>query len=316
MTSILNAASVAPRKQVQIHAVRARDGSTPLQVACACGASLEVIQALLDPPAGLINGGGLVECVDDQGLSPISELTVQYTLERQSAQNRDTSPRLEEADLVGGIGSPLFDAYWRKVEALIESSWSACAVDAERQALNRRKCRLPISTYVSVVHGAARLGGVIPDALVDLICRSYPHMVSFQDRKGVLPLHLAVCGNHSYAECRHVQVLDRRNAFIFKLLCLYPEGVRVRISGRSTLCHAILSGVPWSATADGSGPLRCIYEVAPEQVVERDESTGLYPFLLAAQGHVAFATPAAHLDTTFHLLRAHPQLLEELWCLK
>ena len=80
---------LAHRYDCPLHLGRALDGSTPLQVACACGASLEVVQLILHPP-NLPSGSLAVQLSDQLGATPLSELVIYYTLKVQ--QDRSSVP--------------------------------------------------------------------------------------------------------------------------------------------------------------------------------------------------------------------------------
>jgi hypothetical protein len=320
VTSILNAASMVPGHSIQLHLAKARDGSTALQVACACGASKKVIRALLNPPGELLSGGRLVAAADQQGATPLSELVMHYSLERKCHQHRTSLP-LDEVNLVDDEPSPLFDTFWVKVEMLLRAAWS---VEQSENILPSRAGNSPLSdlrdsSFVSVVHGAANLAESCPPILAALICRCYPHMVSFTDRKGILPLHLAVTADKVRNQSSPVLV-DRRNYFIQKLVEMYPLGVRRRLPGshRSTFCQAIVSGLNWHDPSGKDGALQILWNVAPELAIEKDSVTQQYPFLLAASTLTLDKSERKDaledvwkLDTIYSLMRLYPQLVQE-----
>jgi hypothetical protein len=320
VTSILNAASLVPGHAIQLHLSKARDGSTALQVACACGASKKVIRALLNPPGALLSGGRLVTTADHQGATPLSELVVHYSLERKCHQHRTSLP-LDEVNLVGDEPSPLFDTFWSKVEMLVRAAWSVDQTDT----LPSKGGALPLSdlrdsSFVSVVHGAAHVAESCPPILSALICRCYPHMLSFTDRKGILPLHLAVTADRVRNQSIICPVMvERRNSFIQNLVERYPLAVRRRLPGshRSTFCQAIVSGLHWHDPSGNDGALQILWKVAPELAIEKDSVTQQYPFLLAASARPSdkcgreSIEDVWQLDTIYSLMRLYPQLVQE-----
>lgn len=320
VTSILNAASMVPGNAIQLHLAKARDGSTALQVACACGASKRVIRALLNPPGGLRSGGRLVSVADQQGGTPLSELVVHYSLERKSHQHRTSLP-LDQVNLVGDEPSPLFDTFWIKVEMLVRAAWSADPSDPLQSRAGSFPLRDLRDSFVSVVHGAANVAESCPPVLTALICRSYPHMISFSDRKGILPLHLAVTADKVRNQSMVCPVLvERRNYFIQTLVEMYPLAVRERLPGsrRSSFCQAIASGLHWHAPSGKDGALQILWKVAPELAIEKDSVTQQYPFLLAASSLLlgksereGVAEDVWQLSTIYSLMRLYPQLLRE-----
>jgi hypothetical protein len=321
VTSILNAASMVPGQASQLHLAKARDGSTALQVACACGASKKVIRALLNPPGALLSGGRLAAVADLQGATPLSELVMHYSLERKCHQHRTSLP-LDEVNLVDDDPSPLFDTFWAKVELLVRAAWSVDQSDiSPSRAGDFPLSDLRDSTFVSVVHGAANVAESCPPILSALICRCYPHMLSFTDRKGILPLHLAVTVDKGSNQSMVCPVLvERRNYFIQKLVEMYPLAVRRRLPGshRSTFCQAIVSGLHWHDPSGKEGTLQILWNVAPELAIEKDSVTQQYPFLLAASARTlddperqGTLEDVWQLDTIYSLMRLYPQLVQE-----
>lgn len=110
VTSILRCAAAA---SVPIHKMVSRDLSTPLSIACATGASVDVIRALLHPSWAISNScdgsgtfcdvkgvledaGALVSMMDAQGCTPLSELTIHYELKRKAPWYSRTAKPLDE----------------------------------------------------------------------------------------------------------------------------------------------------------------------------------------------------------------------------
>jgi hypothetical protein len=142
---------------------RAADGSTALQVACATGASIEVIGILVSLAADLTGE------YDMRGSSPISELTVQYSLERLTPSHRRTSRPLDaivtvDAELVDSkeVAAVLFRTFWTKLCLLLLGEIEkAVVVDA-----------VPMEVTADILCRAAAISYTIPTSLTDLLVRS------------------------------------------------------------------------------------------------------------------------------------------------
>lgn len=313
--AMLHAASASPGKPMQIHLDRAGDGSTALQVACACGASLKVVKSLLEAPSGLVDGGTLVSCSDFQGSTPLSDLVVQYTLECKSPQHRSSLP-LEQVHLVDVEVSPLFDAFWCKVDSLIRAAWLANEFthsEAGNTAISSAKSWRG-SSFISMVHGAAYVAESCPETLIDLICRCYPHMISFGDSRGMLPLHVVLMPGSRKSQSAPTAVLARRRAtFIARLLDMWPAAARipVPVNMRTPFCQAIASGLHWNLPDGADGPLKMLWNVTPECLQTPDPLSGQLPFVVAAEVSQGSSVAEAQLQisTIYSLIRLAPSLL-------
>lgn len=323
--AILNAAANATAsathlthtKPLQVHTMLSRDHSTPLLVACATGASLEVIQALLDPPQGMVSGGSMVGVADKQGSTPLSELAVHYELQRNSplyANSYTTSLPLDQVQLIPVVtmavttttqqqdnNSGLLDIFQSKLEALFQAAW---------------RDTFPSQPFISMVHGLANVATSCPPVVTRLILRGYPHMIGFTNRHGLLPLHLTV-SQVPTRQTHHASFVTRHAYCVEQLLEAYPSSARTMISnnkgggdggggGRSPLLQAIASGWFWHATTKATttsttsasgisnidnnsqksntnkGPVQVLWEQDPEGTLHLDPVTGLSPLLLAA----------------------------------
>mmetsp|Transcript_44587 Transcript_44587/g.94877 ORF Transcript_44587/g.94877 Transcript_44587/m.94877 type:complete len:192 (-) Transcript_44587:283-858(-) len=136
--------------------------------------------------------------------------------------------------------------------------------------------------------------------------------------EAVCPREDAVLYNNPKLEKNRVQIMK-------KMLCWYPKAARTPFSnGRMPLIKAIAHGGTWhpmgyqcvggDLSDDNVGVLQLLWGYAPEQIMEIDPVTKLYPFMLAA------ATPTRRnrngntcerdvTNTTFCLLRKDPQLV-------
>lgn len=334
--AMLQAASAATPEPLQIHTVLSRDLSTPLLVACATGASLEVIRALLDPPAGLICAGAMVFFADQQGATPLTELAINYELQRKSPSHVRTSLPLDQVQLIrygnninhsSGVDA-LLDSFQAKLEALLQAAWSHC---------------FPSQNMISMVHGWAHVAASCPPVVTRLVLREYPHMISFTDRQGTLPLHLAVSQPHTKSgtdETSRPNALARHAYCVEQLLQAYPSAAGIAVPTRnkkrpkrSPFLQAIAAGCFWhsSTTSNGlandssnKGPLQHLWKARPMDLSQVDPVSGLYPVCLAAtrywspdpihddSSQMEIQEHVLQVDTIYNLLRLHPQVLDEL----
>ena len=270
ITSLLDCASAA-NPPLQLHLLQSRDESTPLIIACATGASIEILQLLLEPPQnGLISGGTMVDIPDVRGSTPLAELVHHYELQRKSPWHARTTLPLDQVRLGtnddlsnANHTNPLLDSFWNKTELLIRSAWCATTTAVDEDAITDRnspkadnditKHFREASSWISIVHGAAFLADSCPPVVTKLIGRCFPAMVSFTNRHGLLPLHMAVTISRSQRRRRqypqHIayQRLEYRTLWIRLLLDLYPSGFSYNIpyTNRSVFCQAVASGLPW-----------------------------------------------------------------------
>lgn len=285
--ALLEAAGAAD-PTIQVTSFLTGDNSTPLLIACATRASPDTIQALLNPPSEQLFHGGLhAGFPDDQGSTPLSELWTLY----EKRRNRPLSPKtvlLNEQQL------------WTNLEAILDAAWNA---DVERRG----------DEPVSMFHSIANMAESCPFQLTDLLLEHYPDTSSRSDKKGMLPLHVAICTASSYS---HQKLREQRAYMIHKILGLYPEAARRLLPGkrlRSTFCRAIASGLDWHVISVNEGPLLKLWQCAPEALPSRDMETGLYPFVLAATVETQNADDdAAKLNNIYNILRLYPQAIQDM----
>jgi hypothetical protein len=237
---------------------RAADGSTALQVACATGASIEVIGILVSLAADLTGE------YDMRGSSPISELTVQYSLERLTPGHRRTSRPLDaiatvDAELVETkeVDAILFRTFWTKLCLLLLGEIEeTVVVDA-----------VPMEVTADILCRAAAISHTIPTSLTDLLVRS----CCSPGAAIPLALHVALrqpC-HREQEECR-----VRQEYFLSRLLQYSPP--------------AALSVPMAVATNDGS-PVAAAAAAAPVVVI--------FPLAVAAQQGYSF-DPILHAMAT------------------
>jgi hypothetical protein len=236
---------------------------------------------------------------------------------------------------------PIFQSFWSSVDTLIQAAWWSQCDGSERTSHLR-------SSFVSMVHGAAYVSECLPPKLIDLILRVHHLDImvatkvvddeddSQEDEEGLLavhPLHLAITTNQPQPQSQiHRRLAYQRSLFIERLLELDPSSARRPVPGtrkRSPLCQAIDSGLQWhiqepddSSTTILDGPVKRLWQVAPEALDRSDPMTGLYPFQLAASVQSSRSSTLTttttsmleeeeddvfQLDTIYNLLRLHPQ---------
>jgi hypothetical protein len=313
--SLFNREGKEEPRQVSLTHFLTQDWSTPLMVACGTGADLDILQLLLS--AAQQEGGVddsttscLVTVPDRRGCTPLSELVIHYELQRKSTLNRYSLQAMPLDEIgVGDIGqdhdgdstnNELLSTFWAKTEALIRAAWVA-QVNSTASTKKRSHCGgrhvekdintdddafqhlLRQSSWISLVHGAA-LGGIAdscPTVLTKLICRSYPAMIGFANRQGILPIHCAtafpiVVSPHDDSNCiiHHrchdnynynanadtkgdddysmatilVTSMQRRCTWIETLIHWYPRSVQMNHfphNHRSIFCQALASGLTW-----------------------------------------------------------------------
>ena len=266
ITAILNCAALA---KLQIHAVVSHDGSTPLAIACATGADIDVIRLLLDPPAGLDHGGSAITISDSRGCTPLSELTSHYELQQKAPWHARTSKALDQVQyhdyIINDIRNihnnndddddsstnnaidPLFKTFWMKVELLVKAAWF--------HANEKNNFNSP-GSFVSMLHGTAYIAQTCPEILSLLIGRFFPKMASVVDRQGLLPIHYLVFPKNTQQHHSQQKMVtatsfeqqQRRTTSLIRILLeLYPNAATMKLNnGRSVLCQAIASGLHWN----------------------------------------------------------------------
>mmetsp|Transcript_22331 Transcript_22331/g.41592 ORF Transcript_22331/g.41592 Transcript_22331/m.41592 type:complete len:446 (+) Transcript_22331:76-1413(+) len=304
VASILNCASLV---KLQLNKVVTRDGSTPLGIACATGASIDVLRLLLDPPPlstkslGPVGshhldcchpeGASLVTLPDSRGCTPLSELASHYELQQKAPWNSRTATPLDQVTNTTTTATtgnhdhgmnhegnddvdPLFHSFWAKVELLLKAAWF--------HANHKNNFNSP-GSWISILHGAAHVADTCPGVLTSLIVRCHPTTVSVMDhRHGLLPLHLAVISGRDRLDAaesiqKSYNHSLRRTVFIKTLLDCHPASASVKfVNGRSVLCEAISSGLHWHvAFCDNQAAGAIIYTAEGATAsVDQDSTTG------------------------------------------
>lgn len=264
-----------------------RDQSTPLLVACATGASVEVIEALLHPPCNstmtalpqiptatnVAAATAMVEVADQQGSTPLSELAIHYELRRKSPMHTHTSLPLDQVQYVlpqnNNQEDPLFESFHAKLRLLLQAAWDhTYAATTSTTIDNNNNNNHPNSCHhmISLVHGLAHAAMSCPQVITRLVLRWYPHMTCVMDAEKRLPLHLAIARVHPYVShnntssssnthppnAANLLAARQRHAYgIQQLLLAYPQAARIidpNSRGRLPLVQAIASGWWWHTT--------------------------------------------------------------------
>ena len=125
----------------------------------------------------------------------------------------------------------------------------------------------------------------------------------------VCPRQDSIIYNNPKLENNRVQIIQ-------KLLQWHKQAATTPFpNGRSPLIQAIVHGGLWHGSIAGNdimGLLQLLWKYAPEQSLERDRTTGLYPFMLAATISLPNASSRTEneiVDNVYNLLRKDPQLV-------
>jgi len=126
----------------------------------------------------------------------------------------------------------------------------------------------------------------------------------------VCPRMEAILYNNPKLESNRVQIIK-------KMLQWHPRAATAPFpNGRTPLVQAIAHGGSWHGSDpanDNLGLLRLLWGYAPEQSLDIDPITGLYPFMLAAtiryERNKRNEMEKAQTDTVYNLLRKDPQLV-------
>ena len=315
--------------------LRARDGSTALQVACATGAHPCIVADLLALSPHRPNnrrisqndtGGHLFSSLtyhmDHGGGTPLTDLVIQYTLERKAPQYaRTMPPPLEDMpwnpvrdDVVNTCSDiPPQQTFCYKVQCLLQAHWN------EQQ---QHDCH-NVLALPSLLHAAADAHFACPPLLWNvMVQRWWKPAVATRDGNGRLPLHLALQqqqqppttlhddntdnnnDDYSWTLAARMAARQRQAHAVRTLVEAYPDAVHVPLplSCRLPVTQAVAIGLPWNEC------LANLYQksMSPEEN-ENDPVTGLPLFALAATSIIGHENPLMGLTNTYHLLRQTPE---------
>jgi hypothetical protein len=299
--SLLFHAVATPHERQVLVRHRALDGSTALQIACATGASIDVIRILVS----LAND--LVGEYDLQGASPISELMVQYSLERMTPAHRHYSRPLDQITTVQEeLGyqkkkpaSVLFRTFWTKLCLLL----GLVVVDDE--VGGDPSPTTSAATAASVLCRAASIAHTISDPLTDLLLRSSTgdddddvSVAAVAQQALSTALRHCPCPNTLETEAR-----IRQEYFISKLLDRCPQAASMTV-------------VATAMNDDGGSQL--LPSVFPLALAAQQG----YSFepILHSMAHIAphtigrclpWIAQHCNLQDVFCILQLHPQALHE-----
>jgi ankyrin repeat protein len=264
------------------------DGDTPLHAACRCGASVNVLNVLLQayPEAANIH--------DYEGLNPLLRLWVRYfVILGEDVINAVNS----QADLVG----ELLEA-WNKTELLLRG---ALFVGSFRS--------LPETAQISsCLHAAAAVD--CPRPIVRIAAALYSNRLNNRDNHGRTPLMMAAAApiykHRDLGDSGFLDILHGEDAAEPQVD--YPSVIEILLtanveaasqgacltdpSGRLALHMALETGKDWHKHG-----VEQLVAAFPDSLSVADRSSKLYPFMLAAVN--------CNLTTVYDLLRLSPTVL-------
>lgn len=282
--------------------LRTSDGSTPLLIACATGAHVDVLRLLIEKSS---DPKALAEACDIQGRTPLLELCEWYN-SKGRWKVKPVAPALDKIERHEELLSWMSLRFvWERVSVVL-----AAAAGTQSE---------------SILNKAAAASAAVPPILSNLVCRIRWHDVHQQESSKTL--HNAIYHSPD-AVTRWRKVMFFNNAyFVRQLLRSDPSTASLTFQAevcgscrwRNALCTAISSGLAWTASdeADSTtipGVVQSIWEVTPDALVCRDEVTGLYPFMLAACSRPRDVScwDLTTIETTYSLLRLSPELIQSI----
>ena len=281
------------------------DGDTPLHTACRCGAPVDVLELLLRW------NSNVVHLRDYEGLTPLLRLWVRYYVILGS----EAIEAVSAPEQVNGILSEA----WNKTQLLLKTAYHGL-VD------------LPPGIAFYPVHAAAAVD--CPRAVLRIAILLYPEQVELKDNEGNTPLSVAINAPiykvydlsedgydmdrmYEYSDDEPEQDKNNNEAFQSQQevtnVVNCPSVIEVILEknshlakitnneGRLPLCQAILKGKSWK---DG---LKAIRDAYPDALSLQDNTTRLFPFMLAAASDVMNPNDNC-IDTIYRLLKANPEL--------
>lgn len=270
--------------------IKARDGSTPFLIACACEASFEVLHALLCAASDKRKSGCFrnVKYVasepDLQFNTPLIELWGVFRKTFCFKEFRKT--REEKCNYCVLFESDAFGKFWKKAELIVAAAYYGAANVREYDV--HQGPSLPLHAFSSIA---------CPPSfdfhhLIQHLYKGKIYNASSVDENNDLPLHAAARSVNNYTSFKYIVGI---------LIREFPQAVTSKDrKGRYPLNLAIESGKTWEC-----GGLDTIIGVSPEMLMVRDCCSRLYPFMLAA----CASKKLPSLNTIFELLRANPSSL-------
>ena len=241
---------------------------------------------------------------DYEGLTPLLRLWVRYvvTLGDDALENITS-----EADLTGDLGEA-----WKKTVLLLHCAHQGRLEDNYQQNNDH------------VVHAASAVD--CPRPVVKIAARVFSHQLALRNADGLTPLLVAaqapifkardlsddgylfedvVHGDESGGSDDEEESSDTQSSVI-EILLQANQGHACAsaglpdASGRLPLHLALESNKKWNQGVSQ------LVQVHPDGLVHLDQTTRLYPFMLAAQGE------RSDLNTVYEMLRFNPSVLSDL----
>mmetsp|Transcript_26511 Transcript_26511/g.41126 ORF Transcript_26511/g.41126 Transcript_26511/m.41126 type:complete len:366 (+) Transcript_26511:210-1307(+) len=269
--------------------MKARDGSTPFLIACACEASFEVLHALLCAAADKRKSGSVgsikyVASEPDLRLNtPLIELwgvfckTACFKQFRKACEEKRNYSALLESDV--------FRSFWKKAELTVSAAYFGAV-----KVKDHDQCEVP-SLPLHAFSSVACPPSFDFHRLLQHMYKGTIYNAQSVDENNDLPLHVAARSVNNFISFAYI---------VGVLIDDFPEAVSVKDKeGKYSLHLAIESGKFWEC-----GGLSAIVGVSPELLMLRDSSSRLYPFMLAG------CVGAPSLNTIFELLRTNPSSLQ------
>jgi hypothetical protein len=318
-----------------IWSMTSKDKSTPYLVACTTGASLPVLHAYLTEVEYYIEqqwchtyyAKMIIIQPDEMGVTSLSGWTAfhdSYINLELVKMKKSTTAAAQQPSLL------LLSEYWDFVcRALIFAT-----TPSSRQ----------LSSTFTLVHRCAAIADHCPVSLLSWVIACLPNdsdndgnvRSTMFDDQGRLPLHCALevedainllsTMDHS-AKTDNDMILtttkmesygspmQQRNRFFIvqRLLEWYPQAAVIPYpsNGMSPIVYAIMHGAAWHCNDDdGDGLLQLLLRHSPEQLLEVDSISGLYPFMLAATVVPIDDDKDEHtvVENIYNLLRTDPEL--------
>ena len=310
---------------IPIWSIPATDNSTPFLVACSTGAATDVLQCYLDEVEYYIDQNWtdcsarlLVLKPDDQGTNPL----MGWASFHRGWMERTPAARSRGPKQLHNYLELATRMVWFATMQTYPDQPSSDQLIIQRCAFVASQCPVFLMQWLINPHG---------DGAETRVSES-ECAISIRDERNKLPLHYAIespaslvfggeCNSNNVRTTQNHNLEMNRNQMIETLLNWFPKGAGEHFpNGRTSLCEAIARGGHWHASTEvklkgytSNGVIKLLYEHAPDKLLERDATTGLYPFMLAAISSTDNKDTGA-IDTIYNLLRRDPQpIVDCVW---
>lgn len=290
--------------EIPIWAIPSKDNSTPFLVACSTGTSFAGLRRYL---------AEIDHYIEQKWVSPYARMLVLHP------DNQGTTP-------LRGWNS-FHNGKWIYFPNTDLTDYTDVATRMLWLATRNVYPEYPI-TKEMLLWRCAKIASQIPESLLDLLLADGDQetLAKSRDFNGRLPLHNAIDADEAAPSlfydlirlneaetatgsyrCNHSH---ERTRFIELLLSWYPHAARENYPsnhGQTPLYRALSRGDCWHTHHSEKGVIQMLCECAPDKLEEKDNETGLYPFMLAATIPRNSGSETDAVDTIYQLLRRHPQ---------